>query len=113
MVVLLKSIISNSWLEEKPNFNSEKELSEYKESLFHSLTVTLQSLARLNIRNEAIATKFANKIVSESSEPIADYTPKEISQIFSSYCKMEFYNSKLMRSLEDMFVVRLSAALPE
>lgn len=113
MVMLLKSILSNPWLEEKAKFNSDNELLEYKETLFHSITVTLQSLARLNIRNEAIAMKFANKIVEESVEPVADYTPKEISQIFSSYCKMDFYNAKLMRSLEDLFILKLSAALPE
>ena len=85
MVMLLKSILSNSWMEETPEFSSETELSEYKESLFHSITVVLQSLARMNIRNEAIATKFANKLISESVQPVANYTPKEISQIFASY----------------------------
>jgi len=110
---VLKAIIDSKESEVVEEGGISKMYPSYKQNLFHSMTVILQSLVKLDIRNEAIFTKFANKIVCEGDESEVDYQAKEISQLFSCYVKAQFYNSLLMKKLEEKFVEKVDQALPE
>lgn len=81
---------------------------------YYNITVVLQSLARMNIRNEKIFTEVANKIMQDIQNDVKiNIKPKEIAQIFSSFVKVEFFNLKLMRVLEDLFVLNIKEAVPK
>ena len=81
---------------------------------YHNLTVVVQSLARMNIRNEKIFTEVASRIMTDIEKEIQiDIKPKESVQIFSSFAKVGFFNLKLMRALEDLFVLNLKSAIPK
>ena len=75
---------------------------------YHNLTVIVQSLARMNIRNEAAFTAVANRIITDiENENDIEIKAKEAAQIFSSFVKVEFYDLRLMRALEDLFVLNI------
>lgn len=81
---------------------------------YHNITVIAQALARLQIRNSTIFTKIANKIISDINILTnIDIKGIEAAQIFSAFVKCEFYNIRLLRVLEDLFLINLEDAVPQ
>lgn len=106
---------------EKPEFNAEAIkvvikliIERISKFTYYNITVIVQALARLNIRNEKIFTEVANRIVGDIEKQVEiNIKPIEAVQIFSSFAKVGFFNIKLMRVLEDLFVMHIKSAAPQ
>lgn len=109
---LIKAVI------DRPELNLDQDISknklEIKPNFYHSITVIVQSLAKLKVRNSKIFTQIALRILSDSAHhqnlPIK---PKEAAQILSSYTKVGFYDHKLFRILEDIFIENIENSVVE
>lgn len=107
---ILKMIVN---LEEILPKETDTEL-EITPQLYHSLTVIVKALAKMNIRNEKVYSMVATRIMCDikhhDSLPIKSI---ESAQIFSSYTKVEFFNPKFLRTMEDLFLTNIQDSSPE
>lgn len=91
--LLAYSLIYGKWKDTEKEINYDVMKLLIKQVLksmprldYHSINVTLQSLARLNIRNEKVFEEAANRLMKDiQNMDEVPIKPKEISQIFSAY----------------------------
>ena len=115
-IEVLKTLISK-WINNKElqsSVEGDENQVANSSNLYHSITVIVQSLARLNVRNTTLFSIIADKILTDAQrEAKIPINAKEAAQIFASFSKMEFFNMKLMRVLEDLFIMNIKISVPE